>query len=249
LLILFLAQHDQRIDSGCADGRQFHGVDIQLGDVVLQIEAEALEMIQSLRGGRLLSGYRNAALANVDALAQAVCRASEQRSRQRQDAGLGSGGMRRARLSRQRLHGNVVDDAAAATRRIEMFIGGAATVERAIEIDINDRLPCVRRHRGRWAEKISRRIVHQNVQRSEPMDHRAHRLGNLFVVSNVGLDAHDIVKPALLQRGGRFGRYAMRAILSKPGGSKHRGKVQFTAGRSRIIRFTTVTGPICPTRW
>lgn len=40
-------------------------------------EAEALEMVRSLRGGKLLSGYRNAAPANVDAFAQVVCRASE----------------------------------------------------------------------------------------------------------------------------------------------------------------------------
>jgi acyl-CoA synthetase (NDP forming) len=40
-------------------------------------ESQALEMIQALRGNKLLSGYRNTAPANVEALAQVVCRASE----------------------------------------------------------------------------------------------------------------------------------------------------------------------------
>ncbi|KAG1246445.1 hypothetical protein G6F65_020682 [Rhizopus arrhizus] len=69
----------------------------------------------------------------------------------RQDVGQRHGeaaGVRGARPAAQAEHSGDADDAAAVTGRLQMLVGGVTTVERAVQIDVYDRLPAIGRKLG-----------------------------------------------------------------------------------------------------
>ena len=83
------------------------------------------------------------------------------------------------------------DDAAAAVGFAEMRKSGLAAMERAVEVDVDHRLPAVRRKLRSRADEIASRIVDQDVERTEALGAGLDRRLDLGVVANVG---HGVVR-------------------------------------------------------
>ena len=84
------------------------------------------------------------------------------------DTGLGSRGMRRAGITGPGVGGDDVEDRACVLGRIRKTEReGARAVEGAVEDDVDDGLPAVRRHVNRVGDKVAGRIVDERVGRTE----------------------------------------------------------------------------------
>ena len=113
-----------------------------------------------------------------------------ERSSQREDAGLGGGGVGRPRSRHPRVGGHDVDNGRR-RRLAQERERGLRTVERTVQDDSHHSPPAVRGNSLRGSDEVTGRVVHEHVEPAELSSSGRHQRLDLLEVPDIGRNGND----------------------------------------------------------